>query len=67
MSAREIIAEIEALPSEEKAKVLRYVTSLSNDQTSASKEIRYATKEQCDRAREEVFSKHAPLLEKLSK
>ncbi len=65
MSAREIIAEIEALPNNEKAEVVQYVTKMA-DATTA-KEIRYASKEQCERARDEVFTKHASLLEKLSK
>jgi hypothetical protein len=67
MSAREIIAEIEALPSQERAEVVQYVTKLANGNEAGAKEIRYATKEQCDRARDEVFTKHAALLEKLSK
>ena len=67
MNAREIIAEIEALPNEEKAAVVQYVTKITAATQNGAKEIRYATKEQCERAREEVFTKHAPLLEKLSK
>lgn len=67
MSAREIIAEIEALPENEKAMVVDYVTHLKPQSTGAeSKQIRYMSDEDFERAQDEVFSKHAPLLKKLA-
>lgn len=66
MSAREIIAEIEALSENEKAVVVQYVAKLEKTQ-SAAKEIRYASNEDFERVKQEVFSQHAPLLQKLAK
>lgn len=68
MSAREIIAEIEALPENEKAVVVQYVAKLERNTTQpATKEIRYASDDDFERVKQEVFSKHAPLLQKLAK
>jgi hypothetical protein len=67
MSAREIIAEIESLPSEEKAAVVQYVTKMTSGTQNGAKAIRYANDADFERVKKEVFTHHAPLLEKLSK
>lgn len=67
MSAREIIAQIEALPNEEKAAVVQYVTKMPPAIPADGKEIRYASDADFERVKKEVFTIHAPLLEKLSK
>jgi hypothetical protein len=68
MSAREIIAEIEALSSDEKAKVIAYVQQLSENKSGATEPlvVRYVDRATAERARNEVFTKHAELLRKLA-
>ncbi len=68
MSAREIIAQIEALPENERAVIVQYVAKLKPSAPEGpGKEIRYMSDSDFERAQQEVFSKHAPLLKKLAK
>jgi hypothetical protein len=70
MSAREIIAEIEALPQSEKAEVMDYVQSQltqASTSTAPQNEVKYADPEKFKRAVKEVFATHAPLFKKLAK
>jgi hypothetical protein len=68
MSAREIIAQIDALPPEEKAILFDYVRRAEAKCAAicGKKEIRYATESEFERVNDEVFTKHAPLLKKLA-
>lgn len=61
MTASAIIDEIQALPPEEKAKVVDFVAKMkSNDP------IRYAAMEKAREAMREVFTEHRELMQKLS-
>jgi hypothetical protein len=66
MSAREIIAEIEALPKAEQAEVVDYVRTMCANNADAN-QVRYVSREKFERAKQAVFAKHAALLEKLAK
>jgi hypothetical protein len=69
MSAREIIAQIETLPQNEKAEVVDYVENKLKraSPTPTSGEVKYVDPETFKRAVDEVFATHAPLLKKLAK
>jgi len=64
MNAVEIINEIEALPEEEKGKVIDFVRHLDE---RSDKRTRFAGKDGFEKAAESVFSKHSKLFEKLAK
>jgi hypothetical protein len=65
MSALEIIEKINALPPEEKAKVLDYVQQLQAGK-AATGEVSYMAQSEFDAAKERVFSKHSELLKRLA-
>lgn len=68
MTANEIIAQIEALPPEEKAVLVDYLRKVDEELRviRGNKEIHYVTEAEFNRAQEQVFRKHAPLLKKLA-
>lgn len=76
MSAREVIAQIKALPSNEKAEVYQFVcddlvsaavkSGIVEGERDQTAEVRYADDKDFQRAKEFVIKHHAPLLKKLA-
>ena len=63
MTIRQIIQEIKELPRPDQEEVFQALESVLQ---SAKPAIRYASKEQVEKASEIVFSKHAELFRKLA-
>ncbi len=66
MSAREVIEQIKALPPEERAEVVRFLEQLDMN-TAPTTKPRYIDQASFKTAKQQVFTKHSELLNKLAK